>query len=110
MGVNLSIGNYNEGSSNRLQNRLRESAKQVLYMWLRADYNERQYLANPDKNEVYIASTSINSWSWWQPLVYSLDVFVSVGCVLWAALILINVFMKSPEKRKAEDGTEGGEV
>ncbi len=110
MGVNLSIGAYNEGSSNRLQNRLRESAKQVLYMWLRADYNERQYLANPDKAEVYIASTSINSWSWWQPLVYSLDVVVSVGCALWAALVLINVFMKSPDKRKAEDGTEGGEI
>ena len=108
MGVELSIGAYNENSPVRLQRRLREAMHQTLYMWLRADYYERQYLADPDANETFIASNTINSWSWWQPFIYSLDVAVGVGCALWAALILVGVFMPS-QKKKHEAGPEGGQ-
>jgi hypothetical protein len=106
MGVNLSIGSYNENSSVRLQHRMRDSVHQVLYMWLRADYNERQYLANPDGEETFISSTSINSWSWWQPMLTSITVVVAVGCAMWAALVLVSVFMKPAKPEKTEQTVE----
>ena len=103
MGGQLSIGSYSESSSVRLQHRMRDSVHQILYMWLRADYNEQQYLANPDTGDTYIASSSINSWSWWQPTLYSLDAMVGITCTLWLALLLFNTFVKT---KKAEDFEE----
>ena len=49
-------------------------------MWLRADYNERMYVAKEDNNDKYISSTSINSWVWWKPFLISLDTVV--GCLI----------------------------
>lgn len=104
MGCRLSFGGYDSSASLRLQHRMRESVKQVLYVWLHADYNARQYALNPDASDTVTASSSILTWSWWQPLVYTLDVCVGVGCALWAALIAISVFM--PAKKKNEDFSE----
>lgn len=107
MGVSLSIGSYNESSSARLQQRMRESVKQVLYMWLHADYNERMYIANPDQNDTIITTTSINTWSWWQPMLYSLDVFIGVGCALWLILVLFSVFLKSKNGQSVRSAIGG---
>ena len=107
MGVSLSIGSYNESSSARLQQRMRESVKQVLYMWLHADYNERMYIANPDQNDTIITTTSINTWSWWQPMLYSLDVFIGVGCALWLILVLFSVFLKSQNTQRVRSAIGG---
>lgn len=50
LGMGVSLGSmeadgvvYNSSSSARLQHRLRESAKQVLYTWLRTDYRADDY-------------------------------------------------------------------
>ncbi len=106
MGVYLSIGSYNASSSARLQQRMRESVKQVLYTWLRADHNERMYLANPDKNDTIITTNSIISWSWWQPLLTTLIIVVSIMCAMWLALLLIHMFVK-PQKKERAAATAG---
>lgn len=98
MGVSLSFGGYNENATPRLQQRMRESVKQVLYMWLRADHNERMYAANPDQNDSIIATTSINTWSWWQPMLITLMAVIPVLCAMWLALVLISIFVKSQKK------------
>lgn len=85
---------YTTSSPVRIQRRLQQAMKEVIYMWLRADYNEQQYLLAPDTGDTYVMSTSINSWEWWKPMVYSLDVCVGVLAAMWAALVLISVFMK----------------
>lgn len=108
MGVSLSIGSYNENSSARLQQRMRESIKQVLYTWLRADYYEQMYLLAPDVNDTVIKTVSINTWSWWQPFMTCLDIFIGVGCVLWATLVLLSVFMK--DKRVSEVALNGEDM
>lgn len=84
-GMNIELGSmgisYSESvTTNRMQNRMREAVHQILYMWLRADYNERMYTANPDKDDTYMSSTVINSWAWWKPFIYTLDSVM--GCVL----------------------------
>ena len=101
MGVYPSIGSYGTSSSARLQQRMRESVKQVLYTWLHADYNERTYLANPDQNDSIIVTNSIMTWSWWQPLLTSLTVVIAAVCAMWLALVLIGIFVKPQKKDRA---------
>ena len=107
---------YSESSPIRLQHRMRDAVHQILYMYLRADYNEQQYLANPDSdNETFISSNSITSWIWWKPMLYTIDAVVGIGCALWVILLLISVGMHTPPKKKAENAVaverdgEGGE-
>lgn len=80
---------------------MRESAHQTLYMWLRAKYYEREYLKNPDKNDNYVSSTSINSWCWWKPLVTCIDVLLISGAVFLLMMTYTGVFMKD-EKSSQE--------
>ena len=96
---------YNENSSARLQHRLRDSVHQVLYMWLRADYNERMYAANPDDGDSYVSTTSINSWVWWKPFILTVDSCVGVVCAMWAGLVLVSFFLA--KKKPAEEEYEG---
>ena len=112
--MNVSLGTmegvtYNASSSARVQHRLRDAMKQVLYVWLRSDYNERQYLANPDSDDAYILSSEIDSWNWWKPTMYSLDAVIGAGLALWIALLLIKNFVKtdSREINAEEDHPEG---
>ena len=84
---------YNENSSARLQHRLRDSIHQVLYMWLRAEYNERQYQLNPDQGDSFVSSTSIDGWVWWKPLMFTIDFCIATLCVMWAGLVLVGFFL-----------------
>lgn len=107
MGVTLgSVGDLNYSNTEtmtiRLQHRMKELVHEVLYMWLHADYNEQQYLANPDQDDTYISSTVINGWVWWKPFITCVDICVGTGMALWASLIIISVVM--PKKKKKRVG------
>lgn len=83
-GMGMELGRtgitYSESATTgRMQNRMREAMHQVLYTWLRADYNERTYQETA-KDNTYISSTSINSWVWWKPFLISLDIVI--GCLI----------------------------
>ncbi len=102
-GMSIALGtngiNYAQSATTgRFQNRLRESIHQVLYTWLRADYNERMYQETA-KESTYIANTSINSWVWWKPFIISLDVVIGCLIVYW----LISATTGFVEKNKKEE-------
>ena len=98
LGMNATlVSSYDSTSSLRFQNRLKEVAHEILYMWLRADYNADQYNANPDVEEDIISSNSMQSWNWWKPAVKCVTVCVSVGLVVWGEYALINFFDPSKE-------------
>jgi len=106
MGVRLNVSgiSYSESSTSaRLQQRMRESVHQILYMWLRADYRERQYLANPDSNDTYISSSSISSWDFITPTVLGINISVSLLLVMWAFLTLLSAF--GPQKARLLEDT-----
>lgn len=108
LGMGVSLGSldgvtYNESSSLRLQHRLKEVVKQILYTWLRADYNEQQYLLNPDKDETFLSSFTIDSWVWWKPLVTCINVGVISLIVMWASFLLIDELVKSNKETKAKE-------
>ena len=65
---------------------------------MHADYNERQYLLDPDDGDSYLSSTSINGWEWWKPFVASLDVTIGVLLAMWAGLVIVFTFMKKSKK------------
>ena len=89
-------------TTGRMQNRMRDAVHEILYTWLRADYNERTYEASgTSSGGKYIASTSINSWIWWKPFLISLDVVVGCVMLFW----LISATTGFVEKNKKEENT-----
>jgi beta-glucosidase len=96
-GLKPSSWSYDSTTSLRFQNRMREATKEILYMWLRADYYEQQYLENPDAADVFVSSTSINSWEWWRPAVTIINSTVGIGLGLWTVFLVVDIF--DPDKR-----------
>ena len=112
LGMSVGLGNsqygpgitYTESATTaRLQNRMRDAVHQIVYVWLRANYNEVN--APEDQTGSYISSTSINSWVWWKPLAYTLDVSIGVLLALWAGIVLVTTFVKKPPKRSEITGS-----
>ena len=99
---------YDSSSSARVQHALRDVAHHVTYMWLRADYYEKQYKANPtDDNEAFISSVSINSWCWWKPLILTINVTAGTLLTMWGAMVLVSFLIKDEKKEKKLDAKEG---
>ena len=98
-GGDLGMGNkltpngwtYDSTASLRFQNRMKQVVKDVLYMWLHADYLEQQYLANPDASDVFLSSTSIQSWEWWRPALQGINVFAISGLSVWTLCVVLDL-------------------
>ena len=98
-GGDLGMGNkltpngwtYDSTASLRFQNRMKQVVKDVLYMWLHADYLEQQYLANPDASDVFLSSTSIQSWEWWRPALQGINTFVISGLSVWTLCVVLDL-------------------
>lgn len=104
-GGDLGMGNklsptgwtYDSMSSLRFQNRLKQVVKDVLYMWLHADYLEIDYREKVARKEIVeestlISSTALQSWEWWRPTIDSVNVFVTAGLTTWTTFVVINFF------------------
>jgi beta-glucosidase len=99
IGGNLAMGNqlivaYKSTEDPRFQNRLKEAMHEVIYMWLRADYNERDYKAKIESGEIkedVLSSTSVNSWQWWRPAIKAINVFAIVTLSTWGLFTVINL-------------------
>ena len=95
----LASSNYNNTSlSNatlRLQWRVRESAKQVVYGSIRPLHVNAVY--NSDTSHKAITATSGKSpWVWWKPLLHGVEAFVIVGFAFGTVAAL---FPSNPEFR-----------
>ena len=53
--------------------------------------NEQDYLANPDKNETTVITTSINGWQWWKDLVLMINVCAGILLSMWGLLVILSV-------------------
>ena len=107
-GGNLAMGNslitdFNSTDNLRFQNRLREAMHETIYMWLRADYYERDYQAKlasgeiVEENSAFISSVGISSWEWWRPAIESVNIFATVTLSTWAIFTVFDLV--DPDKR-----------
>jgi hypothetical protein len=106
-GGNLAMGNslvsdWKSTENLRFQNRLREAMHETIYMWLRAEYYERDYQEKIASGEIveesaFISSVGISSWEWWRPAIDCINVFATLSLSAWGAITVINIF--DPEKR-----------
>ncbi len=98
-GMGVSLGatgmTYSESvTTGRMQNKMKEAVHQILYTWLRTDYNERIYLETADDDNTYISSVSINSWEWWKPFIWSLDAIFACVVGFWLLCATTNFVSK----------------
>lgn len=112
-GMNIELGamgiSYSEQeTSPRMQHRMRESVHQILYMWLRADYNERTYAANPDDGDTYRSSTQIDSWVWWKPFIWTIDIVMGIVLAYWLFCVLSGFIVGLRRARRDANDGEGG--
>ena len=81
-------------SGARIQLRMREAVKQILFMTLTVKYQNQQYNINGDPNEQIISYQSLASWVWWKPALTALDIAVGAGILIGLYLI----FVPKPKK------------
>ena len=75
-------------STPRLQHRMRECAKQVIYAHIRALYNNKLYNENPE-NAAIVSGSSKPTWIWYKPVLWSAEALVLTGLVLGIILPLL---------------------
>lgn len=99
LGSNDSTLSGSYDATNRSQYQLREVAHHVLYATLNPLYQNSIYNARDDVESI-ISSAVIESWVWWKPVVYALDIGVIGGCAIWLYFIVKGVFFKDAFKEK----------
>ena len=67
-----------DNATNRYKNRLRESAKQVIYGSIRPQYVNYAY-NNDSSNKAIVSFASKAPWVWWKPTLYGLEGLVIAG-------------------------------
>jgi hypothetical protein len=105
LGMGASIGTADRSSSPRYLNRLKEISKEILWTWLRAEYNAIYYTEHPDANDTYEYTSTLNPWVWWKPMLYTFNTAVIAGVVIWAEAVVLNRVFKL-KKKEAEVDTE----
>ena len=70
-------GTPSASSTPRVQQRLRESAKQVIYGHIRVLRNNEKY--NESGAGSIVSSSSKSPWVWWKPALYSVEALLIVG-------------------------------
>lgn len=97
------IASPSMSSSPRLQHRMRHAVKQILYMTLHVQYQNKIY--NETSEDEIISFPSLQSWSWWRPAVTAIEVVLAGGIVFVLYLVLKPDFGKI-FKKKEEKGNE----
>ena len=110
----LATSNYNNTSladaTPRLQWRVRESAKQVVYGSIRPLHVNAVY--NSGDHKAIVATSSKSPWVWWKPLLHGVEGLVIVG---FAFGVVASLFPSNPAFRarlfgKKKEEPESGEV
>ena len=86
----------------RMDREIRQAVKNVLYMWLNAEYTAT--VTNLD----YVSGGLLGEpWIWWQPLLIDLTIIAFASCAFWAFLIVLGII----KHRKARLGAaQSGET
>ena len=73
--------------SNRIQNQAKEVCHHVLYMFLHPLYENSEYNASDDVEQI-VVGTVVEPWVWWKLALVDLNIIVGVICGYWLYFIL----------------------
>jgi beta-glucosidase len=99
------FSNPSSSSTPRLQHRLREATKQILFMMCYVKYANDQYNRYGDTNNQIVSYSSLQSWVWWKPLLTTVQICAGGGILIGLYLI----FRPTPTKKivRKEDEING---
>lgn len=91
----------NNAVGDRLDMEIRQTAKNVLYMWLNAEYTAFT------TNLSYVSANSLSEpWIWWHPVLIDLSILAYASCALWLFMNIKGIVKN--KKAKATYGADGG--
>jgi hypothetical protein len=96
-GRDSSLDTDYEKSSNRFQAQVKEVCHHVLYTFLNAAYANQSYNEQDDVEQIINVSI-VNSWVWWQPLLYDLDILIGGGCLIALYFVVRGFFVKTTKE------------
>ena len=92
-GGDINLGQRNSSldtgfdDSNRIQNQAKEVCHHVLYMFLHPIYENSEYNASDDVEQI-VVGTVIEPWVWWKLALTDLNIIVGVLCGYWLYFII----------------------
>ena len=90
---------YNNNSSPRIKNQLKEAVKHQTYMFLSVKLANKQYNESVSEEAQIITRTSQRGWVWWKPLIVDLTILGISGSIIWT-YCLVREFV--PIKKRKE--------
>lgn len=112
LGMSTGLTSDYDNTGNRLDHEIRQAVKNVLYMWLNAEYTASTV------NLDYVSSGSLGEpWIWWHPLLIDLTIIAFASCAFWAFLLVLGILKNRKAKlavgkekaaATADNGSEGG--
>ena len=92
-GGDINLGQRNNGldtgfdDSNRIEAQAKEVCHHVLYMFLNPLYENSEYNASDDVEQI-VVGTVIEPWVWWKLALVDLNIIVGVLCGYWLYFII----------------------
>ena len=92
-GADINLGQRNQSldtdfdDSNRIEAQAQEVCHHVLYMFLHPLYENSEYNASDDVEQI-IVGTVVEPWVWWKLVLIDVNIIVGVGCAYWLYFIL----------------------
>ena len=92
-GGDINLGQRNQSldtgfdDSNRIQDQAKEVCHHVLYMFLHPLYENSEYNASDDVEQI-VVGTVVEPWVWWKLALVDLNIIVGVICGYWLYFIL----------------------
>ena len=92
-GGDINLGQRNSAldtgfdDSTRIQEQAKEACHHVLYMFLHPLYENSEYNASDDVEQI-VVGTVVEPWVWWKLALTDLNIIVGVICAYWLYFIL----------------------
>lgn len=105
-GGDILLGNRNTGfdtnydDSPRIQQRAKDVVHHILYMTLNAKYTNKNYNASDDVEQI-ISGSVIESWEWWKPVLYDLNIVAYGGAAIWIYFVVKGIILLNIKKDEA---------
>lgn len=95
MGMSVGLTGSNTSGA-RFDGEVRAAVKNILYMWLNAEYTATI------ANNSYVSTSGLSApWEWWVPTLVDIQILVYASCAVWLYFIIAGTVKYRKEKKRA---------